>query len=122
MKQQDLTLNSGEQSFVTALLERESFRIARLSEKEKKAKENQAVGELRLKIATDMLVNRVEVKLLQKLITNFMLIIRTMSLPEYDRRIANKPELGPIYEPYIEKHERELDVCEGLIDKLEGLL
>ena len=111
-----------EDAYLKTFLSRESFRIGRLPKKQQGDKENTVALKLGAKIGPDSIFNRVEIKILLRLIENFILIMRTMTLPEYDRRIAANPDQRAFYQKYIDKHEIELDLCEAMFKKVDGLL
>lgn len=118
-----LKLTADEQQIVKACLEREVFRIARLTKKERELRSNQIAGKLLKKVNeagdTEATFDRTDLRVLEQIVNAYTLLIRTVTIPEYDRRISTYPEFAIKYNEYLLKEETKLDAAEKLMAKVE---
>lgn len=106
-----------EKAALDKLLSREEYRIKRSPDKE-----SQAISGLLAKISKGSAINRVDARILQRVCENNILLIRTQTQPELDRRVDQFPESAKKYEPYIKKLDEQLEVLIQLSDKIGALL
>lgn len=118
----NLSLTQEELDFLIRAVSREYFRIARLSKAVQDSKENQTTIKLKNKLSQEITLNRVEARILQKLAENFILITRTQTQPEMDRRVDEFPQSAAKYAPYQKELDDKLSIVIELSNKIGELL
>lgn len=109
----ELSLTESELEYLKTFVDRNILRLRREGAVD--------VTAIRLqdKLATTMQLNRVEIKILKRLCEDYVLVTKTTTLPEYDRRISQYPEAAAKYVPYIVKTEAELKAVQDILAKIK---
>lgn len=117
-----LQLTEREQQYLEKILIRHELVIARLPVAQQQSAESKAALLIRTKLGPSMATNRVDLRILQRLIETFILLLRTQTLPELDRRLRDHPDYAIKYRPYVTRAEGELELMIGLSDKIGAVL
>lgn len=121
-KKLQVDLTGAQKEFLSNCLGREFFRIKRLKQADQERAESKATISLVAKVSDRMSITRIEARVLQRVTENWILISRTLTLPEYDRRVSLEPANLEKYAPYQRRLESELEAAIELADKIKELI
>lgn len=97
------------------------YRLERLPKKERSPKEV-AETEFLEEFTAETKLSRAQNKLLQRMINDRIANDRNVTLPAYDKRIADNPQDAARYAPYIKRLEDDIAVHEALLQKIAKAL
>jgi hypothetical protein len=120
---QTLQLSEAEQKWLQERFAREAYKIANLTEKERKERLPQKILGLKKKLDDPgtvgaIKVDRNDVRILEQQTANYVTLMRTKTLPEYEKRIAKEPKH---YTPYRDAELARVLMLEELLTRLEGM-
>lgn len=120
---QELKLTADERKWLQERFAREAFKIAGLTAKEKLERLPQKILSIKKKLddpgaADSIKVDRNDVRILEQQTANYVTLMRTKTLPEYEKRIINDPKH---YTPYRDAELARVLMLEELLTRLEEM-
>lgn len=118
---QRLVLSAEERTWLQSRFAREAFRIAGLTDKEKKERLPQKILDIKRKLDSpgeSITVDRNDVRILEQQTSNYVTVMRTKTLPAYEDRIAKD---AAFYTPYRDEELKRVIMLEDLLTRLEEM-
>lgn len=123
---QELILNTEERAWLQGRFAREAFKINGLTPKEQKERLPQKILAIKKKLDdpghTTISVDRNDLKILEQQTANYITLMRTKTLPEYEKRCAQGPEAEKHYGKYRAEETARVEMLEGLLGQIERML
>jgi hypothetical protein len=120
---QTLQLTADERKWLQDRFAREAYKIAGLTEKERRERLPQKILSIKKKLddpgnVEAIKVDRNDVRIIEQQTANYVTLMRTKTLPEYEKRITNDPKH---YTPYRDTELARVLMLEELLTRLEGM-
>jgi hypothetical protein len=122
---QTLKLSAEERTWLQERFAREAYKISGLTEKERKERLPQKILSIKKKLddpgSEKLTVDRNDVRILEQQTANYVTLMRTKTLPEYEKRINQGGDAVTHYTPYRNKELARVEMLEDLLTRLEGM-
>lgn len=120
---QTLQLTADERKWLQERFAREAYKIAGLTDKERNERLPQKILSIKKKLddpsgVTSIRVDRNDVRILEQQTANYVTLMRTKTLPEYEKRIVSDPKH---YTPYRDAELARVEMLEELLTRLEEM-
>jgi hypothetical protein len=126
-KYQKLKISPDQLLWLRERFAREAYKIAGLTMKERSERLPLKILSLKKKIdnpaVTDtVLVDRHDLSILEQQTANYVTVMRTKTLPEYEKRINKDPQAAAHYTPYRDAELARVEMLSELLNQVEELL
>ncbi len=122
----DLILSVDEREWLKARFAREAYKIKGLSEKEQRERLPQKILSLKKKLDDPgkeaVRVDRNDLRILEQQTANYVTLMRTKTLPEYEKRINQDSKAAAHYTPYRDEETARVEMLEELKERIMEML
>jgi len=119
----NLELSADERLWLQRCFAKEAYKIKGLTEKEQKQRLPQKILALKKKlddpVGTSIQVDRNDLRILEQQTANYITLMRTKTLPEYEKKILSDPAW---YTPYRDTELQRVEMLEAFKGRIEEML